>query len=378
MSAGTDTPDRKFWIAASGVLAATTAGLATLAYKLTIRHGQNLLEIERLQASEQVQPSEELDARQALYVYGAPPGSVAMNFDLPALAGGNLTLTSLKGRRILLVFVAPDCPVSRELLPLLEQAGSDLDGNSALILIVSTGDVEENRQLMESLGVTLPVVVQTSTEVSRLHYVSATPMAYLLNRDGITETNRLDGPMAILGGVLHLSQADKPAPEMSLTPLGLDEQETPFLLARANDLPEFTVPLMGGGELTSGSLRGQRTLLVLFDPLSRACIDLLPDLTALHADTAAPAVVMISRRDPELTRALSLNHDIRYPVGIQRHWDVSRLFGLTAAPAACVVDPGGYLETDLVVGGQAVRDLMKQVRPESVQRRLVALASLVR
>lgn len=167
-------------------------------------------------------------------------------------------------------------------------------------------------------------------------------------------------------------------PEQAITTADLDVTEATGYLQRADDLPDFRVPLLNGGDLASRSLIGRRSLIFMFDPISQACVDLLPELAALHVGEGTPHVVMISRRDPELTNALGLLYDMPYSIGVQTHWDVSRLFGPPAAPLAFVVAPAGYLETDVAIGQQAVQSLLKRLRPEPVQRRLTALASLVR
>jgi peroxiredoxin len=358
-------------------LLAVIVGLLTMLYRLTLRHGKTLLQIDERDRHINDEPShDENDQRRVLYAYGAPPGSVAMNFELPAITGDSLTLTRFKGRRTLLIFIAPDCPASQSILPALAGMSTFQPEDQPQIIIVSTGGMDENRALMERYGVTFPVVVQDDNEVSLLHYISGTPMGYLLNEDGITETQRLDGPMAILGAALVLRDKISPTPEQSISPANLEQPAQPQPLQRADDLPEFHVALLDGGELSTRSLQNRRSFIILFDPLSQPCVDLLPDLTAMHADTDQPDVVMITRRDPELTRELMRAHEMRYKIGVQEHWHVSRLFGSLLVPSACVVVPGGYLESNLATGQQEVLGLMKRVRPARRERRLVSLASL--
>ena len=351
--------------------------LLVVIYRLTLRHGLSLLRIEALEsqlAHEAEDP--EMDNRTALYTYGIPPGSVAMNFDLPSISGENLTLYRFRGRRVLLIFVAPDCPASIELLAAIScLAPTDTDSD-VQILIVSTGDMQENRDLMQRFDVQWPVVVQHDNELATLVFVNGTPMAYMLNAEGITESHRLEGVLAITGAVVLANRES--LPEQTTNAINLDPPGAPPTLQRADTLPAFSIPITGGGELTPGSLRGRRTIIIVFDPLSPPCVDLLPVLAEIHTSSGAPDIVMISRRDPALTTALASESSMPYPVGFQTNWEVSRMFGVLAAPLACIVSASGFVETDPAVGYQAVLNLLADLRPVRTPSRLVSLASLVR
>src|SRR5690606_6400353 len=150
--------------------------------------------------------------------------------------------------------------------------------------------------------------------------------------------------------------------ENTLTPMDFSADVPISPLRRADDLPTIQVPLLDGGELATEQYNDRRWLLVMFDPLSAPCVDLLADLASMHRDSNQPDVVMITRRDPELTRELARIHDMPYPIGVQDHWDVSRQLGTLAVPSACVVSPGGYLESDLAAGQQAIFGLLKPLR----------------
>ena len=80
---------------------------------------------------------------------------------------------------------------------------------------------------------------------------------------------------------------------------------------------------------------------------------------------------MITRRDPELTRALARNYSMPYPIAVQDHWDISRQLGVVAVPAACVVGPEGHLKSEIAIGQQQVLALLKRSRKGRTERRLV-------
>lgn len=367
------------WIAVSTMLTGASLGLSALLYRLTKQHGQTLLQIDELQsrAPQPAQPAP-MTNRQHLFEYGAPTGSVGMNFELPSTSGAMCTLTQLKGRRVLLIFIAPDCPASRSMLPGLARLTADPAPEQPQVVIISSGAMDVNRELAEHFQITVPFLVQDRNDVSLLYFIDATPAAYLLDTDGTTEMNRIEGPLAILGALLALT-VDAAAILVDKMTSSSTEFLRPMIpLQRADDMPELRLRLLDGQVLDASQHRGQRTLYVFFDPLYAPCVDLLQDLAAVQRDPLQPEVIMITRRDPELTRALAARHDMPYPVALQEHWELSRLIGTLAVPAACLVTADGYLESAVAEGQQAIQALVKPLRARSGERRLVSLASMMR
>src|SRR5262249_25600667 len=74
---------------------------------------------------------------------GLKAGTLAPQFCLPRLDGGELSLEELRGRRLLLVFSDPDCGPCAELAPALEQFHRSDSG--VLVLMISRRDAEANR-----------------------------------------------------------------------------------------------------------------------------------------------------------------------------------------------------------------------------------------
>ena len=151
----------------------------------------------------------------------------------------------------------------------------------------------------------------------------------------------------------------------------------PTPLNAGDELPEFTIPRLDRGVLTRADFVGKRTLLMMFDPTCGPCIDLLPDLRRL-AETNAVQPIMVTRRDPEQTRAIAHAHGLTFPIGVQDNWEISRTIGALAVPAACIIDTDGCLESDIVAGRQAVFNVLTHARTGPLQRRLVSLTTYLR
>jgi methylamine dehydrogenase accessory protein MauD len=122
---------------------------------------------------------------------GLPAGTPAPPFRLPRLDGGELSLEEFRGRRLLLVFSDPDCGPCDELAPALELFHRGPGGVG--VLMVSRRDPEANRRKCAEQGLTFPVVLQRSWEISLLYARFATPVAYLVDERGVLATDVVVG-----------------------------------------------------------------------------------------------------------------------------------------------------------------------------------------
>ena len=372
--------ERQIFAALLGLGSVTIAGLATLIFHVTRRHGETLLELEGLKQSPtqlQNSPSPPADQHATLAQQGAPAGSVGMNFELPAVDGKNYTLTMLKGKRTLVIFIAPDCPYSLGLFPSLNQLPLAHDQDDLRVAIISTGDMAANRALVERFAIPFPVLVQERNEVAGLYFASRTPTAYLIGSDGLTELDRIEGAQAILGAAYAAALGQETLPVSTDAPLRPNPDPVDIPLRIGHALPAFAAERLTGGQLTHNDLVGHRTLLYFFDPICAPCIELLQDFARIHADPRQPDVVMISRRDPSLTLGLTKQHKMPYPIAFQQLWEISRLIGAQVVPVAFVVGSDLCLETDIFVGRQAISNLHRKLRQGQIERRLVSLSSML-
>ena len=64
--------------------------------------------------------------------------------------------------------------------------------------MVSRQDVETNRQKVAKLGLTFPVLLQQSWEISLLYAMFATPIGYLIDEQGVLASDAATGVEPIL------------------------------------------------------------------------------------------------------------------------------------------------------------------------------------
>ncbi len=75
--------------------------------------------------------------------------------------------------------------------------------------MLSKGEPKENRAKVKEHDLTFPIVLQQQWEISRLYAMFATPIAYLIDEQGIIARDVAVGPEPIL--VLMVRGANKPS-----------------------------------------------------------------------------------------------------------------------------------------------------------------------
>jgi len=130
-----------------------------------------------------------------------------------------LTLEEYRGRQVLLVFSDPQCGPWDQLAPHLEQLHRER--HDLEVLMVSRGDAETNRQKVAKLGLTFPVALQKNWEISLLYAMFATPMGYLIEKQGIIAADVATGVQPILD--LALGGANKSHAKVPIVEQVLDQ-----------------------------------------------------------------------------------------------------------------------------------------------------------
>ena len=137
---------------------------------------------------------------------GLKAGTAAPDLRLPRLDGrDDLSLSELRGKRVLLVFSSPHCGPCNTLAPELEKFHREQSEREAgrvapiAVVMISRGEPKENRTKIKEYGLTFPVVLQQQWEISRKYAMFATPVAYLVDEEGVIARDVAVGTDAILG-----------------------------------------------------------------------------------------------------------------------------------------------------------------------------------
>ena len=117
---------------------------------------------------------------------GPAIGQPAIDFELKDLKGQTVSLSSLKGKAVMINFWASWCPPCREEMPDIENAYKDYKDQGLVVLAVN---IQEDNgtasDFVQKLGLTFPVVLDTAGNVSEKYHVYSLPTSYFIDRDGI-------------------------------------------------------------------------------------------------------------------------------------------------------------------------------------------------
>ena len=141
-------------------------------------------------------------ARSRINRNGLKAGTTAPDFRLPRIDGGELSLSDLRGQCALLVFSDPNCGPCDELAPQLEkihQERPDLQ-----VLMVSRRDAEATRAKAIKLGLSFPIVMQDQWEISLKYAMFATPIGYLIDEQGLIQSDVAVGVRPILALIAEM------------------------------------------------------------------------------------------------------------------------------------------------------------------------------
>ena len=122
--------------------------------------------------------------------------------------------------------------------------------------------------------------------------------------------------------------------------------------------PLFRVPRVGGGEVTLDDYLGRPLLLMFSDPSCGPCNRVAPQLQALHRRTPDIEVILISRGDQKLNLQKAQEFGLTFPVGLQRHWEVSLLYAMFATPIAYYINEHGVIAANVAEGPNAILTLL--------------------
>jgi len=75
---------------------------------------------------------------------------------------------------------------------------------------------------------------------------------------------------------------------------------------------------------------------------------------------SAVQVVMVSRGDADTNRAKIAEHGLTFPVGLQRHWEISLSYAMFATPIAYLIDERGIIASPVAQGTEQILRLLAE------------------
>jgi peroxiredoxin len=320
-----------------------------------------------------------------------PVGSEAPVFELPDLAGERKSLAHYRGRPVLMIFFNPDCGFCHELAvkfaapspsaeALATSTAEGSDEGQTLLLIVTTGEPEKNRQFFTQHKVDCPVLLQKDGEVAKAYQANGTPSGYLISPEGKIASQLAMGNDGLLALASGSTQPSTPNPKALVqdgnAPLAANEDPRAARFGnrslahsrikrdglKAGTLaPDFRLPRLDGrGDLALSELRGKRVLLVFSSPHCGPCNTLAPELEKFHRAHPELEIVMISKGEPKENRAKVKEHGLTFAIVLQQQWEISRRYAMFATPVAYLINEAGLIVHDVAVGTDAIVELMSK------------------
>ena len=120
---------------------------------------------------------------------GSAPGldtqyEVATDFTMSNLAGGETTLSDLRGRYVLVNFWATWCIPCRKEMPYLQQISVD---HSEQLIVLGVNLNEEKERVapfVSDMGLTFPILLNPSDALTAEHNVRGLPVSYVVGPEG--------------------------------------------------------------------------------------------------------------------------------------------------------------------------------------------------
>ena len=154
-----------------------------LVYQLARQNGRILLRLESIEKQIGLRAAPRAGAKRR-EGGGLPLGTVAPDFELPDLTGVRRKLSEFREKNVLLIFFSPQCGFCTKMAADLAALPVEGGDGRAVPVVVTTGDAEENRKLVERYGIRCLVLLQEQMEVASKFRAQGTPMGYRIDGAG--------------------------------------------------------------------------------------------------------------------------------------------------------------------------------------------------
>ena len=267
---------------------------------------------------------------------GLSVDEVAPGFSLQDVDGATVTLGSLteSNKRVALVFTEPACGACDEVLPDVAR-WQRVSADRVTTLVISRGTVGQNRnkRARYELGT---VLLQRDREVAEAYGVVGTPSAVLV-ANGKIASRLAAGPDEIR----HM----------------IDDATR---VGRGQPSPAIRLPNLSGTLVDLSLPTGQPQLLLFWSPSCGYCQELLGDLKRWEQDAreGGTRLRVISSGSKETNLAQGFASEVL----LDRHFEIATVFGATGTPSAVTLDSQGLVASELGIGADGVRALLRGLR----------------
>jgi peroxiredoxin/uncharacterized membrane protein YphA (DoxX/SURF4 family) len=298
---------------------------------------------------------------------GLPVGSEAPDFNLSGLHGETLTLEALRSsdKPVMALFTDPGCGPCNAMLPDVGRWQEE-HAHKLTLALISRGEVEENKTKAQEHALK-NVLLQKDWEVSESYEVEGTPSAVLISTDGKIASPVAGGAEGIRSLLAYAVGERAQLPMHTRQPqaqgqpcpnCGKVHAAAPTVEAAqkvGEEAQEVKLPNLEGNTVELADFRGEKTLVLFWNPGCGFCQQMLPDLKEWEAEATegAPKLLVVSAGTEEANKEMGLAS----PVLLDQNFTTGRAFGASGTPSAVLVDAEGKVASEVAVGAPAVMEL---------------------
>jgi methylamine dehydrogenase accessory protein MauD len=264
-------------------------------------------------------------------------GEPAPPIKLKDLRGRTVELKNFRGEKVLVLFWNPQCGFCQQMLDDLKDFEANPPEGAPKLLIVSSGTVEDNK----ALGFRSPVLTDQQMTVGGAFGTYGTPTAVLVDAQGNIASGVAEGALAVFALAGGGNDGQVPA-----------QQAVPVTPKIGEPAPRLKLPDLKGKKINLAGFKGQKTLVLFWNPQCGFCQQMLDDLKALEANPpeGAPKILVVSTGTVEANKAMGL----RSTVVLDQEFATGQAFGTNGTPTAVLIDEQGKVATEVVAGAPAV------------------------
>lgn len=126
-------------------------------------------------------------------------GFKAPNFTLQTLDGQTITLSSLRGKSVLINLWASWCPPCKSEMPSFERVYNDYKNQGFVILAVNATNqdtLSNARDFVNQNQLTFPILLDNDGKVSQLYQLRSLPTSFFVDKNGVIRDVIVGGPMS--------------------------------------------------------------------------------------------------------------------------------------------------------------------------------------
>ncbi len=208
--------------------------------------------------------------------------------------------------------------------------GDQTPRGCSLLALVAEGSAQDNTAKTAAPADGTLVLLQPEHDVAESYRSYGTPAAVLIGRDSRIGSGLAQGAEQIRALVAYALDAARSGARAQLTPSDL-----PITIGTV--APSLAFQDLDGNAVALSDFRGNRTLLIFWNPQCSFCEQMLPDLKAWEDESVpqAPALLVISRGSKEENRAMQL----RSPIVLDNDHRAASAFGTAGTPMGVLWTP---------------------------------------